>query len=243
MIWNAKIIKHRNEIRIAVEFEKDQELIRRIKLLRDARWSQEKKVWHLPDTPKNRSLFKLPQIEDTLPSPEGLEHIKMFIRWLSAKIYSSNTIKTYSEALRLFLVYFRYKTVSKINNADVLNFINDYILKKNLSASYQNQIINAVKLYFTTIKESDIIIDKIERPKIPKTLPNVLSKDEVKNILEAHSNMKHKIMLSLIYSCGLRCSKLLQLRPLDIDSKRNIVLIKQAKGKKDRITPLSPKIL
>lgn len=211
--------------------------------MRDARWSQEKKVWHLPDTPKNRSLFKLPQIEDTLTSPEGLEHIKMFIRWLSAKRYSSNTIKTYSEALRLFLVYFRYKTVSEINNADVLNFINDYILKKNLSASYQNQIINVVKLYFTTIKESDIIIDKIERPKIPKTLPNVLSKDEVKNILEAHSNMKHKIMLSLIYSCGLRCSELLQLRPLDIDSKRNIVLIKQAKGKKDRITPLSPKIL
>lgn len=74
-------------------------------------------------------------------------------------------------------------------------------------------------------------------------LPNVLSKDEIKLILEAHANVKHKTMLSLIYSCGLRCSELLQLKPEDIDSKRNIVLIKQAKGKKDRITPLSPKIL
>jgi integrase/recombinase XerD len=71
----------------------------------------------------------------------------------------------------------------------------------------------------------------------------VLSKEEVKAILEAHHNIKHKAMLSLIYSCGLRRSELLNLRPADIDSKRNIVIIKQSKGKKDRITPLSPKIL
>ena len=62
-------------------------------------------------------------------------------------------------------------------------------------------------------------------------------------ILNAHSNIKHKTMLSMIYSCGLRRSELLHLKPLDIDSKRNIVLIKNAKGKKDRIAPLSPKIL
>lgn len=243
MIWNAKIIKHRNEIRIAVEFKKDQELIRRIKLFADARWSQQKKVWHLPDNPQNRSTFRLTQIEDTVPSPEGLEHIKMFIRWLPAKRYSANTIKTYSEALKLFLVYFHLKAISEINNADVLDFHNDYILKKNLSASYQNQIINAVKLYFRTIMNTNINVDKIERPKTSKTLPNVLSKEEVKHILEVHANIKHRMMLSLIYSCGLRCSELLRLRSIDIDSQRNIVIIKQAKGKKDRITPLSPKIL
>jgi len=62
-------------------------------------------------------------------------------------------------------------------------------------------------------------------------------------ILNAHSNLKHKMMLSLIYSCGLRCGELLALQPVHIDSKRNIVLLKNSKGKKDRITPLSPKIL
>lgn len=86
-------------------------------------------------------------------------------------------------------------------------------------------------------------IDKIHRPKRAKVLPNVLSKEEIKLILNAHSNIKHKMMLSLIYSCGLRRSELLNLKPLDIDSKRNIVIIRQAKGKKDRIAPLSPKIL
>jgi integrase/recombinase XerD len=71
----------------------------------------------------------------------------------------------------------------------------------------------------------------------------VLSKEEVKKILDAHSNLKHKAMLSMIYSCGLRRSELLNLKFSDIDSKRNIVIIRQSKGKKDRITPLSAKIL
>ena len=86
-------------------------------------------------------------------------------------------------------------------------------------------------------------VDKIHRPKRAKVLPNVLSKEEIKLILNAHSNIKHKSMLSMIYSCGLRRSELLNLKFSDIDSKRNIVLLKNAKGKKDRITPLSPMIL
>ncbi len=86
-------------------------------------------------------------------------------------------------------------------------------------------------------------VESIHRPKGEKKLPNVLSKEEVKLILNAHHNIKHKTMLSLIYSCGLRRGELLNLKPADIDSKRNLILIKQSKGKKDRIVPLSPKIL
>jgi integrase/recombinase XerD len=70
-----------------------------------------------------------------------------------------------------------------------------------------------------------------------------LSKEEIKAILEALGNIKHRTMLSLIYSCGLRRSELLNLKPTDIDSKRNIVIIRQSKGRKDRIVPLSAKIL
>jgi integrase/recombinase XerD len=83
----------------------------------------------------------------------------------------------------------------------------------------------------------------VHRPKREKLLPNVLSKEEIKLILNAHSNIKHKAMLSLIYSCGLRRSELLNLKPSDIDSKRNIIIVRQAKGKKDRIAPLSLKII
>ena len=118
-----------------------------------------------------------------------------------------------------------------------------YIIKNKLSESYQNQIVNAIKLYFKIIRDTKIDIEKIHRPKRAKTLPNVLSKEEVKAILEAPTNLKHKMMLSLIYSCGLRSGELLALEPKHIDSKRNIVLLKNSKGKKDRIAPLSPKIL
>jgi integrase/recombinase XerD len=141
------------------------------------------------------------------------------------------------------LYYFKEKTIEKIVNQDIIDFNNDYILKNKLSSSYQNQVVNAIKLFFKIIEGQQINVELIHRPKREKTLPNVLSKEEVKLILNAHSNIKHKTMLSLIYSCGLRRNELLQLKFSDIDSKRNIVTIKQGKGKKDRIVPLSPKIL
>ena len=243
MIWKAKLIKHNNVARIGVEFEKDLELIRRIKLISDARWSARKRLWHIPDTPENRQRFSIILQQDTLPSAEGTEQITKFIQWLSCKRYSQNTIKTYSDGLRSFFIFYRNKNISEITNDDVLNFNSEYILKNNFSASYQNQIVSAIKLYFKTIRETKIEIEKINRPKTPKLLPNVLSKEEVKLILNVHLNIKHKTMLCMMYSCGLRRSELLHLKTDHIDSKRYVVLIKNAKGNKDRIAPLSPKIL
>jgi integrase/recombinase XerD len=141
------------------------------------------------------------------------------------------------------LKYYHHKPIVEITNDDIIAFNNDYILKNELSASYQNQIVNAIKLFFKTIERSKIDISLVHRPKREKTLPNVLSKEEVKKILEAPQNIKHRMMLSLIYSCGLRRSELLHLKPADIDSKRNLIVIRAAKGKKDRIVPLSDKIL
>nr|WP_262987290.1 site-specific integrase [Flavobacterium xueshanense] len=169
--------------------------------------------------------------------------MEKFKQWMRSKRYSESTISTYSEALKSFLFFYREKPVVEINNEDVIIYNNGYILKNKLSASYQNQIVNAIKLFFKTVRGTKIEVDKIHRPKRAKLLPNVLSKEEVKLILNAHSNIKHKTMLSLIYSCGLRRSELLNLKPADIDSKRGIVIIRQSKGKKDRIAPLSPKIL
>jgi integrase/recombinase XerD len=243
MKWEAKIIKHRGESRIAILFEKDTYLIARIKQVEGSRWSQQLKVWHLPDTDKNRLRFNLALVSHFLPSEEGSSQIEKFKQWLRSRRYSESTIGTYSEALKSFFVFYNTKAIAAISNEDVIVYNNEYILKKKLSASYQNQIVNAIKLYFKTIKETKIDIDKIHRPKRAKVLPNVLSKQEVKAILEAHGNIKHKAMLSMIYSCGLRRSELLHLKFSDIDSKRNIVLLKNAKGKKDRIAPLSPKIL
>ena len=86
-------------------------------------------------------------------------------------------------------------------------------------------------------------VELIHRPRREKVLPNVLSKEEIKAILDAPYNLKHRAMLAMIYSCGLRRGELLSLTKFDIDSKRMVVIIRMAKGKKDRIVPLSPKIL
>ncbi len=241
MKWEAKTIKHKKESRIAVLFEKDADLIERIKKVEGSRWSQSLGLWHVPDTEENKERFKI--VVPVKLCEQKTEQITKFCNYLKSKRYSESTVKTYSEALRSFLLFFNDKAVAEITNEDVILYNNDFILKNNLSASYQNQIVNAIKLYFKTLKNIKIELDKIHRPKRAKVLPNVLSKEEVKLILEAHNNVKHKTMLSLIYSCGLRRSELINLKITDIDSNRNIVIIRQAKGKKDRIAPLSPKIL
>jgi integrase/recombinase XerD len=243
MNWKAQLIKRRGESRIAIYFEKNPDWTDRIKLQEGSRWSQTLGVWHLPDTFENRMKFQIVETPIKLPSAEGITQIEKFKHWLLSRRYSDSTIKTYTEALKSFLIFYNEKPVAEITNDDVIRYNNEYILNNNLSASYQNQIVNAIKLFFTTVQETKIELDKIHRPKRAKLLPNVLSKEEVKLILNAHSNIKHKTMLSLIYACGLRRSELLHLKPADIDSKRGIVIIRQGKGKKDRIAPLSDKIL
>jgi integrase/recombinase XerD len=243
MNWKAQLIKLRGESRIAIYFEKNPDWTARIKQQEGSRWSQTFGVWHLPDTIENRMKFQIVEIPTKLPSTEGIAQIDKFKHWLLSRRYSDSTIKTYTEALKSFLTFYNEKLVSEITNDDVIRYNNEYILNNNLSASYQNQIVNALKLFFSTVQETKIELDKIHRPKRAKLLPNVLSKEEVKSILNAHSNIKHKTMLSLIYACGLRRSELLHLKPADIDSKRGIIIIRQSKGKKDRIVPLSTKIL
>ena len=166
-----------------------------------------------------------------------------FRQWMLSRRYSSNTIDTYTDALKSFLGFFKDKQAADFQNRDLVQFNNAYILKKRLSSSYQNQVVNAVKLFFRTVEGRKLDPELIHRPKREKVLPNVLSKEEVKLILQSPINIKHRSMLSLIYSCGLRRSELLNLKLNDIDSKRLVLVIRQSKGRKDRIVPLSEKIL
>lgn len=242
IIWEAKLVTHQAKLRIAVFFEKNTELNMRIKKIDGARWSNTLKAWHIPDTPENRVRFKV-ALPEVFNNDEQFKKIEQFKQWLQSKRYSENTITTYCEALKSFLKFYVNKPIHEITNDDVIKYNNEFILKKKLSSSYQNQVVNAIKLFFKTVHNTTIDIDLIHRPKRQKLLPNVLSKDEVKAILDAPQFLKHKAMLSLIYSCGLRCGELLRLKPEHIDSKRNILIIKQSKGRKDRIAPLSDKTI
>ena len=243
MKWEAKVITHRGESRIAVYFEKNAALMAQIKKLDGALWSYTLGAWHLPDTATYRLYFKLPLAHTLIPSAEGMASIETFKRHLLSKRYSPNTINTYSEALKSFLTFCNTKAIKEITNDDVLAYNNDYILKNKFSSSYQNQIVNSIKLFFKILKDSKIEIDRIHRPKREKTLPNVLSKEEVLKIIDTTENLKHKTLLALIYSAGLRISEALSMKPKDIDSVRMLIHVKNAKGKKDRYTLLSEKVL
>ncbi|MEJ7780875.1 MAG: site-specific integrase [Daejeonella sp.] len=239
--WRAMVIKHRGHNRIAVHFERTDDLVRRFRKLNGAKWSTELATWHLPDSEENRIRFKIEIETDKLQGKR--EHITTFLLWLRSRRYSENTIKTYINALKTFLAFYNNKTISEITNNDVILFNNNFLLKNGLSSSYQNQVVNAIKLFFNTQSDIRINADLIHRPKREKLLPNVLSKEEIKAILNAPRNIKHKAMLCLIYSCGLRRSELLNLKAQHVDSKRKLLIIKQSKGKKDRVVPLSEKII
>jgi integrase/recombinase XerD len=173
----------------------------------------------------------------------ALQHILAFKNYLNYRRYSQNTVKTYSDALEVFFRFFNDRPPEIINIDDLIQFNTEYILKKNLSASYQNQVINAIKLFYRNRFNRTMEVDFIQRPRREKRLPNVLSKNEVKSILEAPTNLKYRAMLSLIYACGLRRSELLNLTLKDILSDRGLLFIRQSKGKKDRVVPISIKLI
>jgi integrase/recombinase XerD len=174
---------------------------------------------------------------------EGKLKAEEFRDWLSSKRYSANTINTYIEAIKIFLRFYAFKPVAEICNNDVIVFNNQYILANKLSSSFQNQLVNAIKLFFSSVQDTKLAPELVHRPKRAKVLPNVLSKEEVKAVLTSLTNIKHKTMLSLIYSCGLRSGELLTLKFEHVDTKRGLLIIKQAKGRKDRVVPLSHKTI
>ncbi|MBM3431613.1 MAG: hypothetical protein FJX92_01240 [Bacteroidetes bacterium] len=172
----------------------------------------------------------------------GVEVVR-FEQWMQSKRYSDNTVRVYIDALWVFLQFLQDKPLRVVSDEDIIRFNTEYILKRGLSVSFQNQIINAVKLFFSIQSGMRINPEGIVRPRREKRLPNILSKSEVKRILAAPVNEKHRVMLALIYACGLRRGELLNIKPTDIQSDRGLLFIRQAKGKKDRVVPIPATLL
>lgn len=255
-------LNYKGKIHYKLKFDYNLNLISIAKIL-GAKWSANYHCWHLENKPETITEIQLAykdialidssllvegnkptiRIERPALNEDTQAQVLKFKYWLQSKRYSENTIGTYLDALNSFLSFYSHKPIDAITNDDVIEFNNKYILAKHLSASYQNQVVNSIKLFFRMLQHTIINVDLVHRPKRPKLLPNVLSKEEIKLILEAPLNLKHKAMLSVIYACGLRRSELLNLKIIEIDSKRKLVLVKQSKGRKDRIIPLSEKIV
>lgn len=174
---------------------------------------------------------------------ENRADVAFFEAWLRGCRYSDRTVKVYLDAINVFLNFFPNKEPSEISNTDLVLFNRDYILKRGYSASYQNQVINAVKLYFTKIEKKQLSVADIERPKKYRPLPKVISKQIVEKMLVSIPNFKHKTALTLVYACGLRRSEILNLKLHHLDSKRKTLTVINGKGQKDRVLPLSDKLM
>jgi integrase/recombinase XerD len=217
----------------------------------------QQKLWSLPNTQDNMESLKqlfgseVEFISETqpinLPKPtlneEGEKALLAVEQKLRLKAYSYHTIKNYKSALIYFFSYFRSKSPGQITKTDVESYIYHLINKYKISESKQNTIINAIKAYYEHVLGFPREFYDIQRPKKPNTLPNVLTQEETKRLLETPSNLKHKAILWTIYSCGLRISELINLRIEDIHQDDGFVFIKGGKGKKDRRTILSPKLV
>lgn len=176
-------------------------------------------------------------------SLEVKDNIRSFRDWMRQKRYSANTINTYESMLIQFFRFKYPKPIDSITEKDILDFNINYILANRFSYTYQNQTINAIKLFYRDRSNCSLVPDVIERPNKSRKLPTVLSIEEVKLILVHTSNLKHKTLLSLLYSCGLRIGEALNLRIGDIDMRRRFMHVKSGKGFKDRYVPVTERMI
>jgi site-specific recombinase XerD len=165
-----------------------------------------------------------------------------FFDELELRKYAINTVRTYISCFEKFINYYRTISINELGDAEITAFIQN-LIKGGASDSSINQHINAIKFYYEVVNKMPNRFYDFTRPPKADKLPEVLAKEAILNMINRCSNLKHRCIISLLYSAGLRRSELLSLQITDIDSERMCINIRGAKGNKDRISMLSHKLL
>ena len=165
-----------------------------------------------------------------------------YLQKLQIKRYANNTIRIYVQYFEQFINYYNEREIDFLNENDIRGYLS-VLARKGMSNSTLNQTVNAIKFYYEQVLNMPNRFYEIERPNKEKKLPQVLSKEEVLAMIHHASNIKHKCIISLLYSAGLRRSELINLKIKDIDSRRMTLRIDDAKGGKDRFTLLAHSVL
>lgn len=175
--------------------------------------------------------------------PKGIKSCpEEFFRKLELKRYSLNTARIYVSMFERFINAHEESDLLSINEEQIRLYLQG-LVHENRSDSYINQMINSIKFYYEVVMEMPNRFYSIERPRKKESLPKIISSEEVQLIINNTNNIKHKCIVSLLYSAGLRRGELLNLKMEDIDSKRMVITVKNGKGGKDRITLLSEVVL
>ena len=165
--------------------------------------------------------------------------LRIYSQKLKYLNYSKRTVDVYTHYTNKFLVAVD-KYPQHLTSADFQGYLNGFNFT---SISQQNQIINAIKFLYEKVLNRKY--DKVDftRPRREKKLPQVIDSAFLVDRISAITNLKHKAILTLAFSVGLRVSEVINLKIQDIDSERMLITIRQGKGRKDRIVPLSPNLL
>lgn len=255
---------HRGKEIIALHFKYNEELIKHVKKLDGTRWSQTKKCWYIKD-----EIFDLDTIFKALKGKSYLDYnslktkskandrqekqnakqktkVKLpqaYYDVLDIKRYSESTKKTYTNYFGDFMRYFSKKVLEDIGVDEINQYILELIRLKHISPSQQNQRINAIKFYYEKVLGREKVYISIERPRNNSPKPNIVSANEIKQMINITSNIKHKCIISLLYSAGLRRGELINLRLDDILSGQMLIKVQNGKGNKDRYVSLSKLML
>lgn len=202
---------------------------------------------------ENQKAYPFKNDAHSTSSPESIESAKNnqnvavipkeFMETLKLKRYSQNTVRSYKKHFISFIRYCSGKEANKISEEQIRQYLLYLVNEKKVSSSYQNQAINAIKFYFEQVLGKPTKTYYLQRPKREYKLPSVLSEEDVARLLKSIANLKHKCIIYIVYSAGLRLSEVINLRITDIDINRKMILIKAGKGKKDRISLLSDTLL
>jgi integrase/recombinase XerD len=255
---------------IGIKFAPDKVIHALIKSLPNPKWSTTNKMVYLPNTKQNLNqiffLFKgvvwINYNRFLVNKPINTNNEAVDVSWfrkrktnpyykycpedyllkLELKRYSNNTVRVYVPFFEMFINFHKEKEVNTLDESDIRIFL-QHLIQKKLSNSYINQAINAIKFYFEVVLGMPNRFYDIERPRKEYKLPKVISKEEIVDIINHTNNIKHRCVVELLYGSGLRKSEILNLKINNIDSKRMLVRVENAKGNKDRHTLLSKNAL
>ena len=235
-----------------------------MKKIAGSRWAPDEKCWHLPYQKdaylELKRLFGEGQVIVLQQRPQpGSKKIKStptqdyskltfkdeVIRLeeqLRLQRYSPSTVKTYKSFFTLLLSFYPKKHPETLKKEEIMRFLLKSIEDRRWSESAQNQAVNAIKFYFEKVLGQERTFYEL-RPRKSQKLPGVFSEQEIIALFKAVENLKHRTILMLIYSAGLRIGESVKLRKADINLERKSIFIKAGKGKKDRYSVLSDKVV
>lgn len=166
-----------------------------------------------------------------------------FVQLLKIKRYSYNTISAYRNAIKKFIVFHNGINLEKLTKKDIELFINKQVINEGVSQSYQKQMVGAIKFLYNDLLRKNYDLFYLYPKRREHKLPEILSRTEIQLLISSFTNIKHKAIISTIYSAGLRLEECLNLKIIDIDSENNIIRVRSGKGNKDRNVLLSDKLI